>query len=180
MRLPPAGEAYTRRYSVVLPWSWFSTASSAGSIARVSTALVGGDSNVAEVVVHGTPIWFSQSIESAGIAAYMTADASGHTPAETMRLGDIFYLQLYAHTGGQEMSSFEVRIVEDANVCQVCECTHREACTRASACAYNLPIAPRDAQHARPPGLTTPLMLARWFRRPVCTAPRIQDHCKER
>ena len=57
----------------------------------------------------------------------MTSDAAGSTPTQTMRQGDTFYLQLYAHTGGQEMSSFEVKIVEDANVCQVCACTHREA-----------------------------------------------------
>ena len=49
----------------------------------------------------------------------MTWDAEGATPAETLRRGDAFYLQLYAHTGGQDLSSFEVQVVENSSVCQV-------------------------------------------------------------
>ena len=51
-----------------------------------------------------------------GIAAYMTSDASGTTPAVTMRQGDSFYLQLYGNTGNYSMSSFEVRLIEDQSV----------------------------------------------------------------
>ena len=85
----------------------------------MSASLSGGSILTADFRLYGTPGWFSSTISSAGIAAYMTSDAAGTTPSETMRLGDTFYLQLYANTGGQEMSSFEVKIIEDPNVCQV-------------------------------------------------------------
>ena len=115
----PGGAALTRRYQATIPSIWFSTASVAGSTATVSAALGSGSTHTADFMVYGTPSWFLGRLSSAGIAGYMTSDAGGTTPAQTMRLGETFYLQLYAHTGGQEMSSFEVKIVEDTNVCQV-------------------------------------------------------------
>ena len=49
----------------------------------------------------------------------MTSDAAGSTPAQTMRAGDAFYLQLYGHTGGRGLTSFEVKLYEDTAVCEV-------------------------------------------------------------
>ena len=123
----PSGAALTRRYQTTAPSSWFSTASAAGAAASFSASLSGGGVQTAEFTVYGTPAWFLERRSTAGIAGYMTSDAAGTTPAQTMRLGDAFYLQLYAHTGGQEMSSFEVKIVEDTDVCQVttCVCEHQ-------------------------------------------------------
>ena len=115
----PAGARYTRRYETTIPVSWFSTASESGSTATVSSSLSPDGTQTASLMVYGTPSWFFERLSSAGIAGYMTSDAAGTTPAQTMRLGDAFYLQLYAHTGGQDMSSFEVKIVEDTSVCQV-------------------------------------------------------------
>ena len=34
-----------------------------------------------------------------------------------MRADARFYVQLYAHTGGKALSSFEVKLVHDASVC---------------------------------------------------------------
>ena len=115
----PSGAALTRRYHTTIPSSWFSTASAAGSMATASVSLSGGSIHTADLIVYGTPNWFQERLTSAGIAGYMTSDMAGTVPAETLRIGDAFYLQLYAHTGGQAMSSFEVKIVEDTNVCQV-------------------------------------------------------------
>ena len=120
----PDDEEYTRRFFVTVPNEWFDIASASGSNASVSATLDGGSIKTAAFTVYGTPNWFSQSISSPGIAAYMTSDESGRTPAETMRAGSTFYLQLYANTGGQAMSSFEVKIVEEASVCQVRACAH--------------------------------------------------------
>ena len=125
----PSGAALTRRYHTTIPSSWFSTASAAGSMATVSASLSGGGMQTADFLVYGTPGWFLETLSSAGIASYMTSDEAGATPAQTMRLGDTFYLQLYAHTGWQDMSSFEVKIVEDTSVCQVRVCTHQGAHT---------------------------------------------------
>ena len=36
-----------------------------------------------------------------------------------MMAGDLFYLQLFANTGGYAMTSFEVMVVEDSAVCQL-------------------------------------------------------------
>ena len=87
--------------------------------ATVSTTLAGFDNHSASVTIYGTPASFSSRRTSPGIAAYFTSDADGSTPAHTMRSGDTFYLQLYAHTGGYEMSSFEVLVVENPAVCQL-------------------------------------------------------------
>ena len=115
----PSGASYTRRYHTTIPSSWFSAASESGAVASISTSLSGGGTHTASLVVYGTPSWFSERLSSAGIAAYMTSNTAGTTPAQTMRVGSTFYLQLYAHTGGEDMSSFEVKIVEDNSVCQV-------------------------------------------------------------
>ena len=115
----PGGAALTRRYYTTIPSSWFRLANAAGSTATVSVSLSDGGTPTAAFLVYGRPDWFLERLSSAGIAGYMTSDVAGATPAQTMRLGDTFYLQLYAHTGGQDMSSFEVKIIEDTSVCQV-------------------------------------------------------------
>ena len=115
----PSGESMTRRYSITVPSSWFSVADVAGSTATVTTTLSGYDSHLASLVVYGTPASFSSTLSGAGIAAFFTSDTAGSTPAQTMRAGDSFYLQLYAHTGGLGLTSFEVKIVENSTVCQL-------------------------------------------------------------
>ena len=115
----PSSAAWTRRYYVTIPLGWFTAASAEGSTATISATLVEGGVQTADFLVYGTPSWFANSISPASIAAFMTSDVAGNTPAQTMRLADIFYLQLYANTGGAQMSTFEVKIVEDTSVCQV-------------------------------------------------------------
>ena len=118
-RVGPSGAAWTRRYYATIPSSWFGVASAEGSTATISASLAGGGVQAASFLVYGTPSWFAHSISPASIAAFVTSDAAGNTPAQTMRLADIFYLQLYANTGGAQMSTFEVKIVESTSVCQV-------------------------------------------------------------
>ena len=115
----PVGERHTRRYSFLVPRQWFEVANEVGSLATVRTTLNGFDENVAQAVVHGNPNWFTERSTSAGISAYVTSDEAGKTPAGKMRVGDNFYVQLYAHTGGFELSSFEVKLSEDTRVCQM-------------------------------------------------------------
>ena len=115
----PSTAAWTRRYYATIPRDWFTAASKEGSAATVSATLVGGGVQTADFLVYGTPSWFAHGISPASIAAFMTSDAAGNTPAQTMRLADTFYLQLYANTGGAQMSTFEVKIVESTSVCQV-------------------------------------------------------------
>jgi hypothetical protein len=115
----PAGKQLTRRYLITVPSDWFSSASVAGSVATVSSMLSGQDSHQASFTVYGTPASFSSRLSSAGIASYFTKDSAGTTSAEVMRAGDSFYLQLYAHTGGLGLTSFEVKIVEDSTVCEL-------------------------------------------------------------
>ena len=109
----------TRRYSTSVPESWFSAASAAGSDAIVTTELSGGDAQTAAFTVYGTPEWFGVRLLSAGLAVYMTSDAAGTTAAETLRSGDTFYMQLYAHSGGVGLTSFEAKLYEDDSVCEV-------------------------------------------------------------
>ena len=110
---------YTRRYSVSVPESWFSAAAvQTGSQVTLTSVLSGGDTHTGHSHVFGTPAWFGERLGQAGIAAYMTSDAAGATPAETMRAGDTFYVQLYAHTGGEGLTSFEVKLYENASVCR--------------------------------------------------------------
>ena len=78
----PSGAAFTRRYHTTIPRSWFSAASASGSTASVSVSLTGSVVQLADFVVYGMPSWFDRSLPSAGIAAYMTADAAGTTPAQ--------------------------------------------------------------------------------------------------
>ena len=115
----PSGAAHSRRYSATVPASWFAAAAMAGSTATVSSTLAGFDSNLATLTVYGTPSPFSSRLSSAGIAAYFTSDQAGTMAAETMRAGDFFYVQLYAHTGGYGLTSFEVKMVEDTAVCEL-------------------------------------------------------------
>ena len=88
-----------------------------GTVATVTTSLSGHDSHTLDFTVYGTPAWFSARRTSAGIAVYATSDPAGAIPAETMRAGETFYLQLYAHTGGEGMTAFEAELVEDSSVC---------------------------------------------------------------
>lgn len=118
MRGPP-GDRCTRRYLITVPTTWFETASASGSTAIVTSQLEGYDSQSAILTVYGNPLAFSSRMTSAGIAGYFTSDASGAIPAETMRAGDSFYLQLYAHTGGLGLTSFEISFMEDTSVCQL-------------------------------------------------------------
>ena len=115
----PSGAARSRRYSANVPAEWFATAAIAGSTATVSSTLAGFDSHAATLTVYGTPTPFSARLSSAGIAAYFTSDQAGTMAAETMRAGDFFYVQLYAHTGGYGLTSFEVKMVEDNAVCEL-------------------------------------------------------------
>lgn len=115
----PSGARKTRRYSIIVPSTWFDVADTSGSTAIVSSSLSGHDSHLASLTVFGTPPSFSSRLSAAGIAAYFTSDVAGSIPAATMRAGDSFYLQLYAHTGGLGLTSFEVKLVEDAAVCQL-------------------------------------------------------------
>ena len=108
----------TRRYEATVSSSWFSTASPSGSSASITTTLAGSDIQSASFTVYGTPAWFASRLSSAGIAVYPTADQSGTMPAETMRSGQIFYLQLYAHTGGEAMGAFNVYLAADDAVCR--------------------------------------------------------------
>jgi hypothetical protein len=109
----------TRRYYATVPAAWFAAAEPGGTVASVSSQLSGSDTDTSTFVVYGIPTWFAARLTAAGIAAYMTSDTGGTTPAETMRAGDTFYLQLYGHTGGYAMSAFEVRLEEDPAVCQL-------------------------------------------------------------
>ena len=115
----PGGSRWTRRYYTSVPSAWFEVADPAGSMATISSSLAGKDTHTASFRVYGTPTWFGQRPGAAGVSAYMTRDAAGTTPAETMRAGDSFYLQLYGHTGtgAQALSSFEVKLIEDLAVC---------------------------------------------------------------
>lgn len=109
----------TRRYSVTLPESWFSNAGESGSMATVTTTLAGRDSHQASFTVYGTPSSFSSRLSAAGMTSFFTSDVAGTTAAQTMRAGEFFYLQLYAHTGGLGLTSFEIKIVEDPAVCEL-------------------------------------------------------------
>ena len=109
----------TRRYHVNIPTEWFDVASVAGSTATVISTLASFDSQASNFVVYGTPSSFSSRQSSAGIAAFFTTDAAGLVPAGTMRPGDGFFMQLYAHTGGYGLTSFEVKIIENTAVCQL-------------------------------------------------------------
>ena len=82
------GSRWTRRHYVSVPSSWFDTADPTGSTATLISTLANRDSHVVTFQVYGTPTWFDARPAAAGIAAYMTSDASGTTPAETMRSGD--------------------------------------------------------------------------------------------
>ena len=113
------GTGRTRRYSFSIPSSWFDVADSLGSSATVSTSLPGHDTQSSIFTVYGTPTWFASRRSVAGMAGYMTSDQAGGTPAAAMRTGDIFYLQLYAHTGSSALGSFEARLVVDPTVCEV-------------------------------------------------------------
>lgn len=113
------GTGLTRRYSASLPPAWFATAATEGTLATVSTVLSGQDAQSGNVVVYGTPAWFDGRPVTAGIAGYMSSDEAGTVAASAMRAGDIFYLQLYAHTGGAAMDSFEVKLVVDPTVCEL-------------------------------------------------------------
>ena len=84
----------------------------------MSSALAGFDSHVGTFTVYGTPLPFSSRLSSAGLAAFFTSDQAGTMPAETMRAGDFFYIQFYAHTGGYGLTSFEVKMEEDTAVCE--------------------------------------------------------------
>ena len=131
----PAGARHTRRYSGTLPDAWFAAAREVGSIVTVRSSLAsvgpsdggldsrdgdtGGDSQSATLAVYGLPSWSAARPASAGIHTYVTADAEGAVPAAMMREGDTFYIQLYAHTGKQDLSSFEAKVVEDNSVCEM-------------------------------------------------------------
>lgn len=118
MRGPP-GASLSRRYTTSVPASWFAAAAVSGSTASVSSSLAGLDSHIATLTVYGYPLSFSSRLSSAGIAAYFTSDQAGIMPSETMRTGDFFYVQFYAHTGDYGLTSFEVKIVEDTSVCEM-------------------------------------------------------------
>ena len=113
------GRGRTRRYVASLPISWFATATAAGSLATVSTTLSGHDAQSNSFIVYGIPVWFAAPIPAPGIAGYMTSDKAGSIAASAMRAGDDFYLQLYAHTGGKAMESFEVKLVVNSTVCEL-------------------------------------------------------------
>ena len=118
------GSQEIRRYSASVPASWFAAASTIGSIARVRTVLEGHDAHLANFTVYGMGGAFSSRLPSAGIAAFFSSDTAGAVPATTMRSGDTFYLQLYANTTGLDgiaygLTSFEVKFVEDLDVCQL-------------------------------------------------------------
>ena len=95
----------TRVYLASLPAGWFATASESGEMAAVASTLNGQHSQQSSLQVFGHPAWFSARIGAAGIASYVTGDAGGNVPAPSMRAGDRFYLQLFAHTG----ASFEAK-----------------------------------------------------------------------
>ena len=111
------GPGSTRRYYASVPRVWFEIADPAGSVATLSSSLAGKDSHMSSFRVFGDPLWFSERPSAAGVTTYMTRDIAGTIPAETMRAGDRFYMQLFAHTGGSSMSSFEVKLIEDPSVC---------------------------------------------------------------
>ena len=111
------GPGATRRYYVNVPRAWFESADPTGSVVTVSSHLDGKDTHTSSLRVFGDPSWFTQRPGGAGAVAYMTSDEAGTIPAETLRRGDRFYLQLYGHTGGYALSSFEVKLIEDASVC---------------------------------------------------------------
>ena len=114
-----AGIGRTRRYAASVPTSWLNAASPAGSVAEVRTVLHGRDTQQGTFIVYGTPTWLGVRRPTAGIAGYMTADDGGVRAAAAMRAGDTFYLQMYAHTGGGPMDSFEVKLVVDPTVCEL-------------------------------------------------------------
>ena len=111
------GTGNTRRYQAQIPPSWFTAAEAGGSEATVRSTLDGANAQLGTFTVHGTPAWFGQRRGAAGVMGLMTADTAGHTAATKMRAGDDFYLQLFAHTGGHSLGSFEARLVVDPNVC---------------------------------------------------------------
>ena len=98
---------------------WFAAASPGGSTATLQTSLVGYDVQSSSLTVYGTPTWFGARLTQAGMAGYMTSDQAGSVAAAAMRAGDPFYLQLYAHTGGYALGSFEARLVVDTAVCEL-------------------------------------------------------------
>ena len=113
----PQDSQWTRRYSTSVPATWFEVTDPGGSVVTITSRLAGKDTHTVSFRVYGTPTWFGQRANVAGISAYATRDVAGTTPAETMRVGDSFYMQLYGHTGGQLLSSFEVKFIEDPAVC---------------------------------------------------------------
>lgn len=52
------------------------------------------------------------------IQVSFTADMEGKMPLPRLSVGDRFFLQLHAHTGGYGLTSFEVKLIEDAAVCR--------------------------------------------------------------
>ena len=102
-RRGPAGARFTRRYVATVPSSWFQAADPAGSTAQIVTSLSGYDAYSSNLTVYGTPSWFSSRLSAAGISSLFTSDQAGRTPAETMRAGQTFYLQLFATTASNAL-----------------------------------------------------------------------------
>ena len=107
----------TRVFTATLPRDWFEATSASRATAEVTSQVNGLHSQRSSLEVVGDPEWFGFSLSRPGIFVYTTSDSAGSTPAETMRVGEPFYLQFYAHTGGAALSSFEVRLVHNSDVC---------------------------------------------------------------
>ena len=114
----PSGRQYTRRYKATIPTSWFAVADETGTYATVTSTLPGRDSRTSTFVVSGTPHWFSAGTPQVGVSAFATSDREGRTAVGKLRSGDTFYMQFYGNTGGFGLSSFEIKMTEDVNVCE--------------------------------------------------------------
>ena len=56
-------------------------------------------------------------LDEPGIFVYPSLDVGGNIPVHTINSGDLFYLQVYGNTGGENMDSFRIFLATNDDVC---------------------------------------------------------------
>ena len=58
-----------------------------------------------------------QQRDRAGVMAVLAQDAECQQPIDLMNLGDTFYMHLFGHTGGEDLTAYEFQFFFDDDVC---------------------------------------------------------------
>jgi hypothetical protein len=95
--------------------------SGTASVVTVRTELGAGDAQEASFSVQPWPAWAGSSAHgpAAGIYLHPTSDEAGTWPTDQLQAGETFYLQLRAVTGGEGLTSWEIKLRHDPSVCEV-------------------------------------------------------------